>query len=277
MSQVKLYQNMLATQGYSYANFSISGCTAVDSFGYEHLYSMDSVSEFRASGTGSNAYIRGQWTSLTDSDIFSAMYVAYGDCPYVDLIDVETSDPEIGTWSLVTKTDVVGVPDVVIVTSGVYVNQPTSAGKFLLKFSAVSNTRSRYRIAIRKDSAATDVGSFKLSMVIPLQALTLPEAARTREEKHFVYGANRETTLGGKSQYSSYGADPRKNLIINYEYIDDDDKTTLTTLYESCNGGTYPFVIEIDSVPYPVRFVSNLGIQEEQAGLYNITLNLETL
>ncbi|MCA9313240.1 hypothetical protein KDA08_02855 [Candidatus Saccharibacteria bacterium] len=276
MSQVKLYQNMLAKNGFTSAGFTLSGFTAVDSFGLEHLYDNDPTSYFRGSGVGTNCYVRGQW-AVPDVATFDHLYVSYGASVQIDLIDLETEDPEFPGWSLVTKTDVIGSPAVTIVSSGVYLDQPTEPGWFLLSFSTVAASENRYRIAVRANSAWPNVGLYNMYMAMPLHLLDLPEAARTKEIKGFAYGTSRATTLGGKTQYASYGVDPRRSFSITYEYISETDRDTILDLYSSCKGGTYPFLLRIDDDVYPALFSDSLSVVEEQAGLYNVTLSLETL
>lgn len=284
MSTVRVYKNLLAQNVPDDSEFSLdlNAGTLIEYTGFEirHAYSMDAYTRCKwadSTSTGVNGYAIGAWTGFSSSNDFNAFYVHYGANIYIDLIDIETIDPETGPWSRVTLSDVFGEGGESIVTSGVYVNNPTGEGRFIVEFNAVSNTRRKYRVAMRKDPSDSSLGTMYLHQLMPLGKLDLPEPARTRVESPTAYGTNQEYTLGGKTQYTSYGVRNRVDITINYEYISEAEKDLLVSLYQSQKGSTYPFAVRVTSEVYAVIFSQPLVVIEEQAGLYMVTLNLESL
>lgn len=271
-----IYKNIHAECGFSTANFAISGGSILTSYSINDAYDLDRNSYLVASGTSTNLYVNGQFSSAPAVGM-TGLYIRYGAMAYCDLIDFETSDPEFGSWSLVTKTDVYSPNGLTIVTSGVLVNQPTESGDFLLTFSEVSTVRTRYRVALRKDPSAANVGVIQLAHIIPVTEVDLPSPAYSRQDSISSYGARQELTLGGKRQYTSFGVDPRHSFEISYEFLNETQKNAIIDVYESCRGGTYPFLLRIDNNVYPCLFVEQLTVQEEQAGLYNVTIQAEGL
>lgn len=269
-----LYKNLHAECGFSTANFSIGSGSLLGSYAIKDAYDLDRNSYLVASGTSTSIYVNGQLGTLP-ADGMTGLYIRYGDMPYCDLIDFETADPEIGTWSIVTKTDVISENNLTIVTSGVLVNQPTEVGEFLLLFNEVSAERLRYRVALRKDPSATNVGTIQLAHIMPVQALDLPSPAYATAQEMSVFGAKQALTLGGKRQYTSFGVDVRYKVELAYEFLNLTQKNAIIELYQTCKGGTYPFLIRVDNLVLPCLFTEDPTIKEEQAGLYNVDIKAE--
>lgn len=269
---------MLAQYKANSASFSVGvnfgGATALSEQMHGYSNDLNSMAYYETTSVDT-LYFQGGWVDTPSTDEYNALYVNYGNANNTGNIYTRA-----GTVAFVgtTYTDGCGSEGVDWhASSGLTVSDTGPNAWGLIEFEVFSASNTNFRIYFNKDSSVGTQGDIELHLAIPLNLLDLPEASRTRVETKFAYGTEKNYTLGGKSQYASLGVNTRSEIQINYELLRESEKDLLVSLYETQRGSTYPFIVRIDDVAYPVIFTQDVNVIEEQAGLYNVSLNMESL
>lgn len=176
-----------------------------------------------------------------------------------------------GTETEVTYTAVYSQDGAYLVNSGVRSSYYGDAGSALVTFEATPTGYDTFYMEF------IGSGTFYLNGFFPLRSLDLMGPVYASQQEVFNTTATYERTLSGKLKSSAKGLTIKSKFSIVYEMIDRDELDALIDLYRDTRGGMFPFGMLFHSKPYIVRFEAPVSYSEEEAGLFNVSLDLEEI
>lgn len=239
-----------------------------------HAISSDRDSTTIASGIteGTTQFEMRNYAGVSSDALFLRWGEQASPTTYPDGIKIYTRISDVGGSDVeVTYTAVYSNDYAYLANSGVRSSYYADAGSALVTFNTTPSAHDVFYVEF------IGSGTFYLNSFFPLRELPLLGPVYASQQDLFNTTATYDRTLSGKLKTSAKGLTIKSKFTIVYEMVDRDELDALIDLYRDTRGGMFPFGILFHNKPYMVRFESPLSYTEEEAGLFNVSLDLEEI